>query len=216
MFLDYSNKNDKYALVFKDDPSDFISLEPTVSASSEHRAKVLLLWARVFTVADVWVSNQGFHFKNEVHKHLACTHRIDRNRTVPYSPRVNGTVESVMLTVLSATRAMRVELQMAPFEWLSMLLVTIAALNKESLERLVRRDDGLAQSPLEVMMELKPKCQPLNVLPALIDHFKAKTLEHARAVQVTKIQNLQDVLDAMHKGVNFSLHKRRRTSHQQA
>lgn len=85
-FLGDNDRDQKYVLVVKDDPSGYCWLGPSSVANSEHSAEVLARWNRVFTACSVWVSDQGFHFKNEVLEHLASTCRIRHNLTVAYSP----------------------------------------------------------------------------------------------------------------------------------
>lgn len=65
LFLGQSEKEEKYAMIGKDDLSGYIWLDTTASADSEHAADVLARWTRVFTVPDVWVSDQGSNFKNK-------------------------------------------------------------------------------------------------------------------------------------------------------
>lgn len=84
---------------------------------------------------------------------------------VTYSPLFNGTVDSVMSSVLLAMRAMLAELKLAPQGWPSVLPAIATAINEASLNRLGLRSDGTARSPLEVMTGITPKLQVLRVLP---------------------------------------------------
>lgn len=138
-------------MVVKDDLNGYFWLEPTESVDSEHAASVIARWTRTFTAPDIWVSDQGPHFKPKALKHLAKTHLIRHNLTVAYTPCVNGTVESVMRSVVSAMRSMIAELKLGPQDWLSVLPAVASALNETSLDRLGRRPDGITRSPLEVM-----------------------------------------------------------------
>ena len=212
LFLGESDKDNKYALVVKDDLSGYIWLEPTASANSEHAADVLSRWTRVFTAPDIWVSDQGSHFKNEILEHLARTHRIRHNLTVANSPWVNGTVESVMRSVLSATRAMLAELKLAPQDWDSVLPTIASALNEASPDRLGRRCDGIARSPLEVMTGIEPKRQVHHVLPSHIIQANSETVEHTRAAQTVNIRDLQAALHNIHEDVKRLVTTRREKS----
>lgn len=209
LFLGQSDTDNKYALVVKDDLSGYVWLDPSPNADSEHAASVLARWTRTFTAPDVWVSDQGSHFKNQVLEHLAKTHRIRHNLTVAYSPWVNGTVESVMRSVLSAMRAMLTELKLGPQDWAAVLPAVATALNESGLERLGRGQGGTARSPLEVMTGIFPKRQVLRVLPPSLDYLKAKSVNHARAVQLLNIEELQTSLNALHKDVHGLVTKRR-------
>ena len=136
LFLGESENDHKYVLVVKDDLTGYCWLEPTTTADAEHTAKVLAHWTRVFTTPNIWVSDQGSHFKNEVLENLAKTHRIRHNFSVAYSPWVNGTVESLMRSILSATRAMIAELKLAPQDWATVIPAIASALNEAGLDRL--------------------------------------------------------------------------------
>ena len=209
LFLGDSEHDHKYVLVVKDDLSGYCWLEPTTSADSEHTAEVLARWNRVFTAPNVWVSDQGSHFKNAVLLNLAKTHRIRHNFTVAYSPWANGTVESLMRSILSATRAMIAELKLAPQDWTSVIPAIASALNEASLDRLGRRPDGIARSPLEVMTGILPSRPVLRILPRDPNVTKEKTLSNARAAQVLAIAELQVALDKVHKEVERSVSLRR-------
>lgn len=209
LFLGTSSAKAKYALVVKDDLSGYVWLDPSPSADSEHTASVLARWTRVFTAPEVWVSDQGSHFKNEVLQHLAKIYGIRHNLTVAYSPWVNGTVESVMRSVLSAIRAMLAELKLAPQDWPSVLPAIASTLNESSLDRLGRRPDGAARSPLEVMTGISPKRPIVRILPPSASFIESKTLSHAHAAQIVKISDLQASLDKIHKDVERLVSKRR-------
>ena len=116
LFLGESDGANKYVLVVKDDLSGYCWLEPTAKADAAHRADVLARWTRVVTAPEVWISDQGSHFKNAVIEKLAAEHRIRHNFAVAYSPCANGTVESIMRAVLSACSAMLAELKLGPQE----------------------------------------------------------------------------------------------------
>lgn len=60
------------------------------------------------------------------------------------------------------------------------------------------------------MTEIKPKRQRLRVSQPSVDHLQARRLENARAMQVVEIKSLQDALNAIHKTVALSVHKRRK------
>lgn len=72
--------------------SGYIWLEPTAYEDSEYDSDILASWTRVFTASDIWVSDQGSHYKNKVLQNLSTTHRIGHNLTIAYSPWVNSTV----------------------------------------------------------------------------------------------------------------------------
>lgn len=104
---------------------------------------------------------------------------------------------------------MLAELKLAPHDWPSVLPVITSALNEAPLARLGYNPEGLARSPLEVMTGIKPRRDILRVLPQDMNPLHAKTMEHAGAIQVLKIQELHVAMDKMHKAVASSVNLRR-------
>lgn len=62
-----------------------------------------------------------------------------------------------MRSVLSATRAMLSELKLDPQDWASVIPTIVSAINAANLDRLGKRNDGIAFSSLEVMSGISPK-----------------------------------------------------------
>ena len=114
-----------------------------------------------------------------------------------------------MRAVLSACRAMLAELKLGPQDWSSVIPAITSALNEASIDRLGRRPDGPARSPLVVMTGMLPKRPLLRVLPAEANHASAKTIDRARALQLIRIEELQKTLDEVHKDVQHAVSLRR-------
>ena len=207
LFLGDSDEDRKYVLVVKDDLSGYCWLESTQSADATHTAKVLARWNRVFTTPDTWVSDQGSHFKNAVLGELAQTYCIHHKFSVAYSPWANGTVKSLMRSILSAARAMI--LRLAPQDWASVIPVIASALNETSLDRLGRRANGIFRSPLEVVTGILPHRPVLRILPRNLAASEWISLKHTRAAQILSISELQESLDQIHKDVARSVSIRR-------
>lgn len=119
----------KYLLVVKDDISSYCWLCPSPFANSEHTAHELARWIQTFTAMDIWVSDQGSHFKNSVLKRLAEDFKIRHHFTVAYSPWVNGTVENLMQHILSCSQSLLSENKMAPQDWPLVINIVMTALN---------------------------------------------------------------------------------------
>lgn len=73
-----------------------------------------------------------------------------------------------------------------------MLLTVATGFVEASLDRLDRRYDGTAQSPLKVMTDLALKHQLLRVLSPLVYHCKCRTLDTSLATKVNMTKELQD------------------------
>lgn len=156
LFIGEGKGDEKYVLVIKDDLRSYCWLEPSKTCDSEHAASVMARRNRVFTTPRMWVSDQGSYFKNEVIELLSRVHHIRHTFTVAYSPWVNGTVESVMRPIPSATRSLVAEIKLAANDWLWVIPVVMSALNQAGLERLGKRSDGITRSPLQVMTGTVP------------------------------------------------------------
>ena len=117
-----------------------------------------------------------------------------------------------MRALLSACRAMLAELKLGQQDWSSVIPTIASALNEASMDRLGRRPDGPARSPLEVMTGMLPKRPFLRVLPVEANHTSAKTIDRARALQLIHIEELQKTLDEVHKDVQHAVSLRREHS----
>lgn len=146
----------KYALVIKDDFSGYIWLYPAATTDATHAAQKLHRWIRVFSPMQMWISDQGSHFKNEILANLSSVYRITHQFTVAYSPWINGTVEICMKHIKAACAALRSELRLGPQNWPLLLDIVMGALNSAPLPRLGRDEDGNYRTPLQVMTGLKP------------------------------------------------------------
>lgn len=189
-----------YLLLLRDGLSNYIWLWPTTKAESSEVSKAISRWIDVFTRMDIWVSDQGSHFKNTVVKLLAEQHHINHHFTTAYSPWSNGSIERCCREVLRAATAILSELRLAPQDWPSVVNIIQKVLNESPLERLGKRDDGTFRTPLEVMTGLKP-CRT-NLAPSV--EYSNKTgvsLDHARCEQILRIDDLKEALDSMHKEV---------------
>lgn len=133
-----NDRDQKYVSEVKDDLSGYFWLVPSPVANSEHTAEVLARWNRGFTSPSIWVSDQGSQFKNGLLKYFASTYRIRHSLTVAYFPWVNGTIESLMRSILSVLRGVLAEAGIGPQDLVSVLPAIASALIYARLERLGR------------------------------------------------------------------------------
>ena len=61
----------KHFLVIRDDLSSYLWLCPVTAADGPTTARELSRWIDTFTAMDLWGSDQGSHFKNQVMESLA-------------------------------------------------------------------------------------------------------------------------------------------------
>lgn len=114
-----------------------------------------------------------------------------------------------MRSKLSAMRSMLAESKLGPQDWASVLPAIASALHEASLGCLGRNSKENARSPLEVMTGILPNRQILRILPSGFNHSKAKNIDHARALEVIHIEELQKALEHIHKDVERSVSLRR-------
>jgi len=209
LYMGPSNVDVKYVLVIKDDLSGYVWLRKAAAPDSGTTSTEIASWIRTFGAMNVWVSDQGSHFKNNVMETLALQHRIRHRFTVAYSPWANGTVENVNKHVLAACRALATELRLAPQDWPDVIGLIQTVLNEAPLPRLGKREDGTLRCPLEVMTGICPRrVLVLGVDPAP-DNVECYSLERVRAEQVARIDKLQTSLLEMHKDVAHHVGKNR-------
>lgn len=77
----------------------------------------------------------------------------------------------------------------------------LKSLNEASLERLGSRPEFISWSPLEVTTGIENNRLIHRTLPNTVDQASAKTIDHARAIQVVKIEDIQNDLNLMQKKV---------------
>lgn len=212
LYLGRSSDIEKYVLVLKDDLSSYCWIEPVSAADSANAASILTRWIRTFTAPEVWISDQGPHFINETLSSLASDYRILHQPTVAYSPWANGTVESLMRTILAALRALLFELKLAPQDWKEIIFLIQSVINSAGLERLGKDSSGHFRSPLQVMTGLQPNL-PITRLTNSAPAFSPdKSADYIRANQILNISELQQSLDAMHKDVSVRVENNRKKS----
>jgi transposase InsO family protein len=76
--------------------------------------RALMQWFAAFGISLVWVSDQGAHFKNEIMAKQASELHVTHRFSPAYTPRANGTVESVCKQVLRASRALLADFKLQP------------------------------------------------------------------------------------------------------
>ena len=84
-----------YVLVVKDDMSGYVWLQPKKATHAESTADTLLQWFAAFGASQVWISDKGAHFKNEIIAFLRDMLRADHRSTSDYCPWTNRSVEVV-------------------------------------------------------------------------------------------------------------------------
>lgn len=105
LFLRKTETDDQYVLFVKEDFRGYYWLKRMLIANANHSASVLTPQDRVFTTANVWALIQGSQFNVEVMTKSAQTLPMLHKFTVFDSPWSNGTVESLMRFIISASRA---------------------------------------------------------------------------------------------------------------
>lgn len=107
---------------------------------------------------------------------LASTNRIGHIFSVSYLSLANRTVDSFMNSILSSTRAMVSELNLAPQDWFFVFRDIASALNEASIDLLGERADGIAVSSLECMNAIAPNRSILRTFSSDPKITKQKTI----------------------------------------
>lgn len=210
LYLGRSSGIEKYVLVLKDDLSSYCWLEPVDGATAENAAIILSRWNRIFTAPDIWVSDQGPHFMNNTMEILANEFHILHKPTMAYSPWANGTVESLMRTVLAALRSMMLDLKLAPQDWKEIITAILSIINSAGLERLGSNSDGTLRSPLQVMTAISPNRPITRIIPTNSSVISGITISEADGKKIININNLQEDLQKLHKDVAAKVSNRRK------
>ena len=190
----------QYVLLIRDDLSSFVWTCACKAANGEFAAEMLAKWVANFGTMAWIVSDQGSHFHNAVHADLIEKFKTKKHFTVAYSPWANGTVERVNREVLRATKSLLSEWKLAPQDWPADIDCVQSVLNQSPLPRLGLQRPGVYRSPLQTFTGIPPSRPLLCALPT----SKYKTAhfpEEVRATQVLRVEELQAVLERMHKDV---------------
>ena len=189
--FDYLSMHESYLLVIKDDFSKYVMLRHAKSASASFVVDSLMHWFSLFGYPQVFISDQGSHFKNTVMTELTERYAIAHHFTTPYCPWANGSVERANRDILKVFRVMLSEYRMDVNRWSELI-----SLVQFSLNNLPRRNLAM-HAPITVMTGL-PKMSPLE------DLFKKSEFygEDTNVVQVRKvIAESLDSIDRIHKRV---------------
>jgi transposase InsO family protein len=82
-----------YLLVLKDGFSHFCELIPCASANHSVVVDALLQWFSRFGTVQIWISDQGSHFKNAIMAALNEKLQTKHHFTLANCPWSNGTIE---------------------------------------------------------------------------------------------------------------------------
>ena len=159
--------------------SQLVELVGCTEATAASAAEALLAWFSRYGVADVWVSDQGPHFKNQLLDAVRRSLKVKHHFTTPHSPWANGGVERVNREVLKLTRALLSENAMPDDQWAYLLVAIQSSLNTARTRRLA------SASAIEVCTG---NAQPHPLDTIFVPELKAKsTLENARGVKTLKM-----------------------------
>jgi len=205
LYMGRGNTRDRYVLILRDGFSCYTWLCIAKAADAETVVESIAKWIEIFSAMDVWISDQGSHFKNQVMTQLAKRHYIRHHFTVAYSPWSNGAVERCCREVLRATTALMSELRLAPQDWPDVISLIQKIINESPVERLGKREDGIFRSPLEVMTGIKPaRTNPTSSMKC-----GDNSLSLSECQRIANIDRLQFALANMHKNVSEKIRANR-------
>jgi len=207
----------KYVLVLKDDYSGMVDLWPAESADHSVVVRALQHWESIMGRAEVLVSDNGSHFKNqfleEYVRHSKVlynplrpnaeaaegTREVNQRHhlTMAYCPWANGTVENVNKHLKALLHILQKEARLSWEDWPALLPVISGILNSSESYR------NVGYSPRQLFMGPGKADNPLNVL-YVEKRKEVLHLDTARAESAYKedFQELMRALDLMHKAVD--------------
>ena len=182
----------KYLLVLKDEATHFTELVPCDEPTAEVAASAMLDWHSRFGSPQIWISDQGTHFKNQVMAELNRRLKTRQEFTVAYCPWTNGTVERVNRDIVQVAKALLLEYKINRKDWPYLVPVIQASINHSPVRSLANR------APVELFTGLD--CQsPLNVIVTPGNKTAIATGDITKPSIDAALATLRSSLEAMHK-----------------
>jgi hypothetical protein len=126
----------EYVLVIKDAMSGFVELTACPSCTAEECVEALCEWFKRYGPVFQWVSDQEFHFKNQVVDAMAKLFGVNHHFVTAYCLWANDTVEVVNRMLLRVLKTMLSEEKLPMGEWTKILFQAQMALNFNPASRL--------------------------------------------------------------------------------
>ena len=149
---------DEYLLVLKDGFSTFVMLFPCRAATAAATVEGLLQWFSIFGAAEVWVSDQGIHFRNQIVTALQRKLRVHHHFVAAGCAWANGTIERANREALKVFRTLLAGMHLPPQRWRELLPVVRATVNAT-----VSHTRLAGKSPYEVLFA-EPPAHPLDTV----------------------------------------------------
>ena len=157
-FLSLYKKADyPYALVLKDDFSNFVRIIPCTNCTAMEAARGITEWVSTFGHPLTLISDNGSHFRNSLLEELKQVWGVAHKFHHSYTPWANGTVEIANRDLLKVLRPLRTELRVPSEQWHTLVPLLQSALNNAPRERL----EGKA--PLQLFTSL-PTSRPIETI----------------------------------------------------
>ncbi|KAF0757346.1 hypothetical protein AaE_004292, partial [Aphanomyces astaci] len=189
-------------LVIKDDMSGFVRLWPSETSDASATANGLLDWFTTFGYVHTWVSDSGYHFKNEVIDKIRKAAGAHHHFTTAYCPWANGTVEVVNRLILRAVKTLTSELKLRATDWHLVLALVHGALNHMPSDRL----SGMA--PVTAFTGL-PATPPLSAFVNTVTKEVAN-IDWLDSTRKKHMDELHEAMEQLHREVAATSAKKRR------
>ena len=182
-----------YILCMMDDFDGYVELHAAAAPTALNCVNGLLEWFKRTGIVEVWISDQGSHFKNEVLEELGRRLGSRQQFVVAYAPWANGTIERLNVLILSLLRALISEWKLEEDDWYYLLPVVMMAINNSVSVRLGNK------THMEVRTGRAVK-HPLDVIvvPTL---EKVTTIQVDTARVIEQCAEVRKALDEMHQEV---------------
>ena len=194
-----------YVLVIKDSYSNYVRLIGCEAANSYIVADSLVEWMSMFTKPDIFVSDQGSHFKNIVISELTRILQVDHHFVTAYCPWANSSVERVNRDILVVLQSLLSEFRMSKKEWPKILPLIQLVLN---------------HTPSGTLGDIAPiqaftGQEPFNPLDSVMQYFsedRFESVERTAKFVIDTFSDLRQSLDVIYKKVMDAKKQRRQRS----
>jgi transposase InsO family protein len=120
----------RYILLLMDKFSSFCLLRYCENADAPAVLDALLHWQAMFGIPQLWLTDQGSHFVNELLNSAKIFLGIDHYFTEVYTPWSNGSIERLNRTLLLILRKLCSENLLAYYDWPALLPIVNKVINE--------------------------------------------------------------------------------------
>ena len=196
-------------LVLRDGFSRLVWLHPCPNDDAQNAVQGILQWISVFGIPELFLSDNGPHFRNQVMKELTRRLGINHDFSTAYCAWSNGLIERVMRDIKAFLKISLVENRLDVEQWPCIVPNLMFNLNQRPSRSLnnhtpIEIHTGLAPSSALDFVITGTKMRTMNWTTDMHQHFEnlQTTLNTLHTqVRVTTQQTIERERDAEHKEI---------------